>query len=114
MVNNLLTDLFRHEQITTTVEKAKAIRPLAERLVTLAKRGHLHARRQVLKVIRDAGVVAKMFDSIAARFSDRHGGYTRIIRDGHRPGDAAQLALMELMDRPSPEGRSGPEKRKPG
>ncbi len=100
LFRNLLTDLFRHERITTTEAKAKAIRGLADHMITLAKRENLHARRQVLAMVPDAEVVRKMFDTIAARFADRHGGYTRIIHAGLRPGDAAPTVLLELVDRP--------------
>ncbi|HET9488534.1 MAG TPA: 50S ribosomal protein L17 [Methylomirabilota bacterium] len=99
MVRNLLVALFRHERITTTETKAKAVRPLADRIVTLAKQESLHARRQALAMVPDAQVVARLFDTIAARFSDRHGGYTRIIKNGVRRGDAAPLVFLELVDR---------------
>ena len=100
LFRNLLTDLFRHERITTTEAKAKAIRSLADHMITLAKRENLHARRQVLAMVSDGEVVRKMFDTIAARFADRNGGYTRIIRAGFRPGDGAPTVLLELVDRP--------------
>ena len=99
MFRNLLTALFRHERVLTTEAKAKAIRGTADEMVTLAKRESLHARRQVLSMIPDAGVVGRLFDTIAARFADRHGGYTRIIRVGPRPGDAAPMVYLELVDR---------------
>jgi large subunit ribosomal protein L17 len=104
LFRNLLTALFRHERITTTMAKAKAVRPLADRLVTLAKRDSLHARRQALALVQDPSVVRRLFDTIGARFSDRRGGYTRIVPAGTRRGDAAPLALLELMDRPAPSG----------
>ena len=100
LFRNLLVALFRHERITTTEAKAKAIRPLADQMITLAKRESLHARRQVLAMVPDDEVVRKMFDTVAARFSDRHGGYTRIIKAGVRPGDGAPTVLLELVDRP--------------
>jgi large subunit ribosomal protein L17 len=100
LFRNLLVALFRHERITTTVSKAKAIRGLADHLVTLAKRDTLHARRQVLVMVPDPIVVKKLFDSIAARSGDRRGGYTRILRAGTRPGDRAPMAILELVDRP--------------
>ena len=91
LFRNLLVALFRHERIMTTEAKAKAVRGLADQMVTLAKRDSLHARRQVLSMVPDTEVVKKLFDTIAARFGDRHGGYTRIMRAGTRPG-AASLA----------------------
>ena len=100
LFRNLLVALFRHERITTTEAKAKAVRGLADQMVTLAKRESLHARRQVLAMVPDPLVVKKLFDTIAARFGDRHGGYTRIIKAGTRPGDRAQMVLLELVDRP--------------
>lgn len=100
LFRNLLTALFTHERITTTEAKAKAVRGLADQMITLAKRESLHARRQVLSLVPDPGVVKKLFDSVAARYTDRHGGYTRIIKAGHRSGDNAPLVLLELVDRP--------------
>jgi large subunit ribosomal protein L17 len=99
MFRNLLTALFRHERILTTEAKAKAIRGTADEMVTLAKRENLHARRQVLSMVPDTQVVGRLFDTIAARFADRNGGYTRIIRVGPRPGDAAPMVFLELVDR---------------
>src|SRR2546421_10774657 len=100
LFRNLLVALFRHERIVTTEAKAKAVRGLADQMVTLAKRENLHARRQVLAMIPDAAVVGTLFDTIAARFSDRNGGYTRIINLGPRPGDNPPMVLLELVDRP--------------
>jgi large subunit ribosomal protein L17 len=97
---NLLVALFRHERIVTTEAKAKAVRGLAERMVTLAKQESLHARRQVLRMVPDGPVVRKLFDTIGARFAERRGGYTRIIRAGTRPGDRAPMVILELVDRP--------------
>ena len=102
MFRNLLVALFRHERITTTEAKAKAMRGLAEQMITLAKRENLHARRQVLSMVPDTEVVGRLFDTIAARFADRNGGYTRIIKAGRRPGDNAPLVLLELVDRAAP------------
>ena len=99
LMRNLLTALFRHERISTTETKAKAVQPLAERMITLAKQESLHARRQVLSMVPDTEVVGRLFDTIAARLSDRQGGYTRILRDGVRPGDAAPMVFLELVDR---------------
>ncbi len=100
LFRNLLTDLFRHERITTTEAKAKAVRGLADQMITLAKRENLHARRQVLAMVPDTEVVRKMFDTVAARYADRNGGYTRIIHAGVRHGDGAPTVLLELVDRP--------------
>ncbi len=97
MFRNMVTSLFEHERIITTKEKAKELRPIAEKMITLAKRGDLHARRQALSFIRSKGVVDKLFGSIQEQFSDRAGGYTRIILTGVRHGDAAQMAIIELV-----------------
>jgi large subunit ribosomal protein L17 len=107
MFRNLLVALFQHERIMTTEAKAKAIRGLADRMVTLAKRDNLHARRQVLAMVPDTGVVKKLFDTISARFGDRHGGYTRIIKAGTRPGDRAPMVVLELVDRPEAPKEKG-------
>ncbi|MGI8530101.1 MAG: 50S ribosomal protein L17 [Geodermatophilaceae bacterium] len=95
---NLATSLFEHGRITTTVAKAKRLRPLAERLVTFAKRGDLHARRQVMTTIRDKDVVHHLFAEIGPRFSERPGGYTRIVKIGPRKGDNAPMAVIELVE----------------
>jgi large subunit ribosomal protein L17 len=100
MFRNLLVALFRHQRITTTEAKAKAVRGLADHVITLAKQDSLHSRRQVLTLVPDSTVVRGVFDTIAARFADRHGGYTRILRNGIRRGDGAPLVLLELVDRP--------------
>jgi large subunit ribosomal protein L17 len=97
---NLATSLFEHDQITTTTAKAKRLRPLAERLVTFAKRGDLHARRRVLTVVRDKGVVHRLFTEIAPDMADRQGGYTRITKIGNRKGDNAPMAVIELVREP--------------
>lgn len=97
MFRNMVTSLFEHERIVTTTEKAKEIGPIAERMITLAKRGDLHARRQAHSYIRSQEVVAKLFDEISEMFSDRNGGYTRIIKTGVRQGDAASMAILELV-----------------
>ena len=99
LFRNLLVALFRHERITTTEAKAKAVRGAAEHMITLAKRESLHARRQVLSMVPDTKVVGTLFDTIAARFADRTGGYTRIIKTGRRPGDNAPMVILELLDR---------------
>jgi large subunit ribosomal protein L17 len=97
MLANLATSLFEHDRITTTEAKAKRLRPLAERLITFAKRGDLHARRQVMTVIRDKDVVHKLFAEIGPKFAERAGGYTRIVKVGPRKGDNAPMAVIELI-----------------
>lgn len=110
MFANLAVALFKHEQIQTTLPKAKDLRPYAERLITLAKRGDLHARRQVLAKLRDEQIVGKLFSTLAERYADRSGGYTRVLKSGMRYGDAAPMAIIELVDRdPDAKGTdSGP------
>jgi large subunit ribosomal protein L17 len=98
LLANLATALFEHGRITTTEAKAKRLRPLAERLVTFAKRGDLHARRQVLAVVRDKGVVHVLFEEIGPRYADRPGGYTRVAKIGPRKGDNAPMAVIELVE----------------
>ena len=100
MLANLAAALFTHKRITTTETKAKRLRPLAERLVTFAKRGDLHARRRVLAVIGDKGVVHELFAIIAPQVADREGGYTRITKIGNRKGDNAPMAVIELVLEP--------------
>jgi large subunit ribosomal protein L17 len=97
MFRNMVTSLFEHERIVTTEHKAKELRPIAEKMITLAKRGDLHARRQALSYMRSKNVVAKLFEQIKDQFADRNGGYTRIIRTGVRLGDAAPMAIIELV-----------------
>ncbi len=99
LFRNLLVALFRHERIQTTETKAKAVRGLADHMITLAKRDNLHARRQVLSMVPDTEVVGQLFGTIAPRFGDRNGGYTRLIKAGRRPGDSAPMVLLELVDR---------------
>lgn len=94
---NLATDLVMHEKLTTTVAKAKAVRPLAEKLITRARKGDLHSRRVVLKTITDKAAVAKLFDEVAPRYEGRPGGYTRITKLGPRRGDGAEEAVIELV-----------------
>jgi large subunit ribosomal protein L17 len=113
MLANLATSLFRHGRITTTETKAKRLRPLAERLVTFAKRGDLHSRRRVLTVIRDKDVVFSLFDEIAPRYDNRHGGYTRIVKAGLRKGDAAPMAIIELVEELEVVTTTAPTKRAP-
>ena len=98
LLRNLATALLEHERIITTEPKAKELRRVADKLVTLGKRGNLHARRQALQVVQSNAVVQKLFNEIAPRFAGRQGGYTRILRLGYRPGDAAAMAVIELVD----------------
>ncbi len=97
MLRNMVTEFLEKERIVTTVPKAKELRPYAEKLITLGKRENLHARRRALSVIRRKSVVHKLFDSLAPRYADRDGGYTRIVRLGTRKGDAAEMAVIELV-----------------
>ncbi len=103
MLRNMVTSLLEHERIQTTDAKAKDLRRVAERMITLGKRGDLHARRQALRVIRSRTVTAKVFEDLAERFRDRPGGYTRVMKLGQRPGDAAPVSVIELVDRQAPE-----------
>ncbi|MBW3552574.1 MAG: 50S ribosomal protein L17 [Gemmatimonadetes bacterium] len=98
MLRNMATSLFRHGRIETTVAKAKELRTYAEPLITRAKQGDLHARRVVARKIRDGEVLTRLFEEIGPRYADRPGGYTRVIKVGHRPGDAADLAIIELVE----------------
>ena len=97
MFRNSVTSLFEHEKIRTTMGKAKQVKPEAERLITLAKRGDLHARRLVEAYVVDPKVAKKLFDDIAPKYADKNGGYTRIIKIGPRRGDAAEMAVIELV-----------------
>src|SRR5208283_2695902 len=99
MFRNMAHALLKHEQITTTLPKAKELRPVAEKLITLGKRGGMHARRQAYAQLRDDVVVQKLFSTLAERYQRRAGGYTRVIRAGVRYGDAASMAVIELVDR---------------
>jgi len=99
MFRNMATALLKHEQIKTTLPKAKELRPVVERMITLGKRGNLHARRQALGFLKDEKVVRKLFDSLAERYGDRAGGYTRVLKAGFRYGDSAPMAYIELVDR---------------
>ena len=98
LMRNLVTELLRHGRIKTTLAKAKALRSPAEKMITLGKRGDLHARRQALSYIQSKDVVHELFDTIAARYADREGGYTRILKLGQRKGDAAPIAIIELVE----------------
>lgn len=97
MLANMATSLFRHDRVVTTQAKAKELRPYAERLITLARRGDLHARRLVERRIKDKDVTHRLFSEIGKRFAARPGGYTRIVKLGHRPGDGADVARIELV-----------------
>ena len=108
LLANLAAALFTHKRITTTETKAKRLRPLAERLITFAKRGDLHARRRVLATIHDKGVVYELFDVIAPQVADRQGGYTRITKIGNRKGDNAPMAVIELVLEPVTPKRKAP------
>ncbi|MDJ0610256.1 MAG: 50S ribosomal protein L17 [Kiloniellales bacterium] len=110
MFANMAASLIKHEQIKTTLPKAKDLRPYVERLITLGKRGDLHARRQALSVLRDTKITAKLFDELAERYKDRRGGYTRVLKAGFRYGDMAPMGVIELVDRdPDAKGQdSGP------
>ena len=99
MFANMAADLIRHEQIVTTVPKAKELRPVVEKLVTLAKRGDLHARRLAASRLRDEPMTKKLFDVLADRYKDRRGGYTRVLKAGYRYGDNAPVAVIEFVDR---------------
>lgn len=99
MFANMAQALITHEQIITTLPKAKDLRPVVEKLITLGKRGSLHARRQAIAEVRDVVVVRKLFDVIGPRYKERNGGYIRIIKAGYRHGDSAPIAVIELVDR---------------
>ena len=97
MFGNMVTSLFKHEQIETTESKAKELQPVAEKLITLAKRGDLHARRQAFALMRDKTVTNKLFEDLKVRFLDRQGGYTRILKKGQRKGDGAAISIIQLL-----------------
>ena len=108
MLRNLVSSLLEHEKVKTTDSKAKEVRPLAEKLIGLAKRGDLHARRQALSVVRKPDLVKKLFETLSSRYQSRTGGYLRIVKVGHRPGDGAPVSLVELIG----EGKEGAKKAK--
>jgi large subunit ribosomal protein L17 len=110
MFGNMAAALIKHEQIRTTLPKAKELKPFADKLITLGKRGNLHARRQALAVLHDRALAEKLFTTLAERYASRPGGYTRVLKAGFRHGDAAPMALIELVDRdPDAKGQdSGP------
>src|SRR5919198_3750557 len=115
MFANMAAALIKHEQIVTTLPKAKDLRPIVEKLVTLGKRGDLHARRQAIAEIRDVPMVKKLFDVIGPRYKERNGGYTRVLKAGFRYGDSAPVAVIEFVDRDvEANGQdSGPVQAKP-
>lgn len=116
MFRNLVTSLLDKERIRTTLPRAKEVRPIAERMITLGKRESLHARRQALAFVRNPEVVSKLFKDLAPRFAERKGGYTRIIKLGFRPGDGAQWAILELIGSaykaPKAEDKKGKKSKK--
>ncbi len=109
MFANLCQSLIQHEQIVTTLPKAKDLRPVIEKLITLGKRGDLHARRQAIAQIKDVALVKKLFDVIGPRYKDRNGGYTRVLKAGFRFGDNAPLAVIEMVDR-DVEAKGAPDR----
>jgi large subunit ribosomal protein L17 len=102
MYRNMVTSLLEHGRVETTDAKAKEVRRVAERLITLGKRGTLHARRQALAVVRSRGVASKLFGDLAERFRARNGGYTRIVKLGRRVGDAAPMSVIQILEQPAP------------
>ena len=109
MLRNMVTSLFEHEQIETTDAKAKVVRPVAEKMITLAKRGDLHARRQALAYMKDKGVIHKLFGDLKDRYLDRQGGYLRIVKKGVRRGDGASISVIQLL--PADENVKSREKK---
>jgi len=99
MFSNMAAALIKHEQIKTTLPKAKDLRPIVEKLITLGKRGRLHDRRRAFAMLRDDATTAKLFDTLADRYADRNGGYTRVLKAGYRYGDTAPMAVIELVER---------------
>ena len=109
MLSNMTVALLDHEQITTTLPKAKELRRVADKMITLGKRGNLHARRQAFAFLRDDETVTKLFGALAERYKDRHGGYTRVLKKGFRYGDSAPLAVIEFVDR-DPDAKGAKDK----
>jgi len=109
MFANMAVSLLKHEQIVTTVPKAKELRRIADRMITLGKRGNLHARRQAASFLRDDVIVRKVFDTLAERYKERPGGYTRVLRAGFRYGDSTPMAVIELVDR-DPEAKGAEDR----
>lgn len=113
MFRNMVTSLFKHDRIRTTDVKAKEVRRWADQLVTLAKRGDLHARRQAMAIIRERDVVQKLFDEAPKRFANSQGGYTRVVKVGYRPGDSAPVSLVELVSAKPPKKKAAKKKKAP-
>ena len=113
MFRNMVTSLFKHDRIRTTDTKAKELKRWADNLITLAKRGDLHARRQALSIVREKDVVHKLFSEVENRFSDTKSGYTRVVRLGRRPGDAAPMSLVELVAAEAEKKKKERKKKKP-
>ncbi|MTH97371.1 50S ribosomal protein L17 [Roseibium sp. RKSG952] len=109
MFANMAASLIKHEQIVTTLPKAKEMKPIIDKLITLGKRGDLHARRQAISQIRDVAMVKKLFDTLGERYKERNGGYSRVLKAGFRYGDNAPLAVIELVDR-DPEARGAEDR----
>ncbi|GAA0772031.1 50S ribosomal protein L17 [Roseibium denhamense] len=109
MFANMAASLIKHEQIVTTLPKAKEMKPIIDKLITLGKRGDLHARRQAISQIRDAAMVAKLFETLGERYKDRDGGYSRVLKAGFRYGDNAPMAVIELVDR-DPDARGAEDR----
>jgi len=109
MFANMAASLIKHEQIVTTLPKAKEMKPIIDKLITLGKRGDLHARRQSISQIRDTAMVAKLFETLGERYKDRNGGYSRVLKAGFRYGDNAPMAVIELVDR-DPEARGADDR----
>jgi len=99
MFSNMAAAIIKHEQITTTLPKAKELRRVVDRLITLGKKGDLHSRRRAMAIIKDKALTEKLFTSLAERYSERHGGYTRVLKAGFRYGDSAPVGILELVDR---------------
>lgn len=110
LLRNMATSLFRHGRITTTTAKAKELRPFAEKLITLAKRGDLHSKRLAARHVQDRDTLVQLFDRIGPAVAERAGGYTRILKTGFRQGDGAETALIELVDRPAEAAAAAPAK----
>lgn len=111
LLRTMVTEFLENEKMVTTVPKAKELRSVAEKMITLGKKDHLHAKRQALSFIRKKSVVFKLFDTLAPRFADRNGGYTRILRLGPRPGDNAEMAILEFVDAEVKSAAPAPEKK---